>query len=254
MRGYVDVALLGGFPEVVLQGSARLRRVWLDSSIEQLLTRDAALVDTDRDPRRLRRYLRALAANTAGVVGHKTVYDAAGISHATAQAYDGLLDLLMVTEQLPAWAASRLDRLARTPKRYLTDPSLLVPLLNVDARAVLRDGDLLGRLIDTFVVAQLRPEAAVADVPASLAHLRTQNGRQEIDLVAERADGRLVAMEIKAAAAVNVADARYLAWLRDRRGDDFVAGIVFHTGPHGYRLAERIWALPIAAIWSRSSG
>jgi predicted AAA+ superfamily ATPase len=251
LRGYVDAALTGGFPEAVLLSSPRLRRAWLDGYVDQVLTRDAALLGAERDPRRLRRYLEALAANTAGVVGHKTVYDAAGINHGTARAYDGLLDLLMVTEQIPAFTTNRLDRLIRQPKRYLTDPSLLVPLLHIDSRAVLRDGDLLGRLIDTFVVAQLRAEAVVAETPTALNHLRTQNGRHEIDLVAQSPDGRIIAIEIKAAANVNAADARHLSWLRERHPDAFTCGVVFHTGPYTFALGDQIWALPISTIWSR---
>jgi hypothetical protein len=49
---------------------------------------------------------------------------------------------------------------------------------------------------------------------------------------------------------VTTGDARYLAWLRDELGDRFVAGAVFHTGPHAFPLGDRITALPISAIWA----
>jgi uncharacterized protein len=249
LAGYVERALLGGFPEVVLQSKDELRRRWLAGYIDQLLTRDAPLVGEHRDPRRLRRYLQSLAANTAGVVEHKTVYDAAGISRMSALAYDGLLDLLMVTEQVPAWSTNRLKRLARTAKRFVVDPSLLIPLQGVDRQGVLRDGDLLGRLLETFVLAQLRPELEVSHVAPTLFHLRDERGRREIDLIAEAPDGRLVAIEVKATSAPGQSDARHLLWLRDAVPDHFVAGIVLHTGPRPFALAERIYAIPIAAIW-----
>jgi len=31
-----------------------------------------------------------------------------------------------------------------------------------------------------------------------------------------------------------------------------VRGIVFHTGPQPFELGERIWALPICALWSKA--
>ncbi len=118
-------------------------------------------------------------------------------------------------------------------------------LLGADARAVLRNGDLLGRLIDTFVLSQLRPEAECSEIAPRLHHLRLDTGRREVDLIAESADGRIVAIEIKASAAPKLADAVHLAWLRDQLGKQFISGIVLHTGPRNYRLDERIMAMSI---------
>jgi uncharacterized protein len=38
--------------------------------------------------------------------------------------------------------------------------------------------------------------------------------------------------------------------MRDRLGDRFVRGIVFHTGPSAFQLSDRISALPICTLWS----
>lgn len=81
-----------------------------------------------------------------------------------------------------------------------------------------------------------------------LYHLRDREGA-EIDIVAESTDGRIVAMEVKSAPAATAGDGRSLAWLRDRTGDAFTAGIVFHTGPRPYRLGDRLHAIPISHIW-----
>jgi uncharacterized protein len=249
LAGYVDLALGGGFPEAVFASSDSGRRHWLEGYVDQLVSRDASETGTERDPRRLRRYLQAIASNTAGVVDHKTLYDAAGITRASGLAYDGLLDLLMVTQQLPAWSGNRLLRLTRMPKRFVADPALLSALLGVNRLAVLRDGDLLGRLIETFVFAQLRPEQEASEVRPSLWHLRDANGRHEVDLIAEAPDGRVVGIEIKATSAPDRASARHLLWLREQLGDRFVAGVVFHTGPRAFDLIEGIHALPIASLW-----
>jgi hypothetical protein len=80
-------------------------------------------------------------------------------------------------------------------------------------------------------------------------HLRTEQGRHEADLLIELAGGRVLAFEIKAAAAPTPDDARHLAWLRDALGDDFVSGVVLHTGPRVYALGERLTAIPIACLW-----
>jgi uncharacterized protein len=241
----------GGYPSVALQPSAALRRRWLGGYVDQLIMRDAALADDARDPVKLRRYLTALASNTAGVVDHKTLYDAAGVARVTASKYDSLLDLLFVSERIPAWHENRLNRLTRGPKRYLVDAASMGPLLGVDSRSVLRIGDLLGRVIDTFVLSQLRPELEVATYPPRLYHLRRDDRSREVDLIAEAPDGRIVAIEVKASSAPARADARHLAWLRDELGSTFAAGIVFHTGPRPFILGESIHALPISCLWGR---
>jgi hypothetical protein len=47
-------------------------------------------------------------------------------------------------------------------KRYITDSSRLAAALRTDGPAVMRDGELLGRLIETFVLAQIRPEVEMS--------------------------------------------------------------------------------------------
>lgn len=250
LRGYVDLALRGMYPAVALATSSSLRRRWLEAYIDQILGRDAALVNEHRDPVRLRRYLQAIAANTAGVVEHKTLFDAAGITRVTATAYDTLLEMLFVTERVPAWHSNRLNRLTRSPKRYVTDAALLGPLLGADTRAILRNGDLLGRIVDTFALSQLRVEADSSASPPRLYHLRLDTGRRDVDVIAEAPDGRVVAIEVKASAAPKPGDAVHLVWLREQLGRQFVAGIVLHSGPRAYKLADQILALPIATLWS----
>jgi predicted AAA+ superfamily ATPase len=251
LLNYVELALRGTFPDVARRRNERARQVWWDSCVHQLVTRDASLADEQRDPAKLRRYLTALAANNAGVVEHKTLYDAAGINRRTAEAYDALLELLFALDRVPAWHNNRLNRMTRADKRYLVDPAMAGSMLGLDLRSVLRNGDILGRLLDGFILSQLRPEANIATSRPRLHHLRLDGGTREVDLLAEARNGQVVAMECKATAAPSQRDAVHLAWLRDRLGDQFAAGVVFHTGPRVVQLGDRLHALPIASIWDR---
>lgn len=250
LRGYVELALRGGFPEAALRLDGQPRQAWLESYIEDLLTHDVeAVEEARRDPKRLRRYFEAYALASAGAADRKTIYDAAEVNKATAVAYDGLLESLLVAEAVPAWRTNRLKRLVQQPKRYLVDAALIAAALRADVAGVMRDGNLLGRVIETFVAAQLRPELATSASRPRLHHLRTAQGRHEVDLICELAEGRLIGIEVKAGAAPTAADARHLAWLRDEMGERFARGVVLHTGPRPYRLGERIDAVPICALW-----
>jgi predicted AAA+ superfamily ATPase len=250
LNGYISLALRGGFPESMLAASEQLRRQWLRAYVAQLITRDVEMVESGRDPVRLRRYLQVLCLNTAGVVDAKTLYDSAGVNRKTALAYDKLLGNLLVVDQVPAWWTNRLKRLVQTAKRYVIDPGVVGAVLRLDISGVRRDGDLLGRLLDTYVMAQLRAEATICKAEPSLYHLRSEQGRHEVDIVVEYADGGIFGLEVKANSGPSFNDAKHLQWLRDELGDRFIGGAVLHSGPRIYPLTERIVAAPICALWA----
>lgn len=253
LRGYLELALTGGFPQPALLLTGERRRAWYESYLRDLLTRDVEHLEQPRtrrrDPQRMRRYFEAYALNSAGLPGHRTIYDAAQVTRVTAMQYDELLADLFAVDEIPAWQSNRLKRLVQSPKRYVVEPALLAAALRLDVDGVLRDGSLLGRVLETFVAAQLRPDVTLSSCAPRLHHLRIAQGRREIDLIAELGGDRLVGIEVKADAAPDREAARHLEWLRDEIGDRFVGGVVFHTGPRSYRIGERVVAAPISAIW-----
>lgn len=253
LLGYLDLALASGFPMPALRLTGRPRVAWLESYIDDLLSHDLKQLDRSggrgRDVQRLKRYFEAYALVSAGVVDHKTIYDAAGINRVTGETYDELFADLLIVERIPAWTSSRLKRLTRTPKRYLVDAALVAAAAKLDKEGLIRNGRLLGSVIDTFVTAQLRPELDVTDPRPTLFHLRTKGGDQEADLLAEVSGRQIIAFEIKADSGPGKSDAKHLSWLRNELGDDFLVGVVFHTGPRLYELADRVIAAPISTIW-----
>ena len=157
---------------------------------------------------------------------------------------------MFVLDLVPAWFSNRIKRLVKAPKRYLVDPALVAAVLGLGREAILYGPDMLGRLLDTFVAAQLRAELAASRVGPRLYHLREEQGRREVDLLIETTAGQIVGIEVKAAATVSSPDARHLAWLRDEIGDRFVAGIVLHAGPSVFPLGDRLAAAPLSSLWS----
>ena len=154
LREYVEAIVRSGFPEPALRLTGEAQQRWLESYVDQLLTRDANEVATGRDPARLRRFFESYAVNTAGIVEEKSLYDAAGINRKTAIAYERLLANLLVVESVPAWTSNRLKRLVLSPKRYVVDPALVAAVLRLDVDGILRHGDLLGRMLDTFAMSR----------------------------------------------------------------------------------------------------
>ena len=234
---------------MVAHRSADGRNTWLDSYLDQMLTRDTGILDARRNVQKMRRYFSALALSTAGIPLDKTLIDAADVNAKTGAAYESLFADMFVAEQIPAWTSNRLARLIRAPKRYIVDPALAVAASSLTAAGILNDPDLLGRTLDTFAMAQLRVEVALSPKRRRLHHLRTKEGRQEIDVIVELDDGKVLGIEFKASAAVTRRDAVHLEWLRDNLGERFRFGAVVHTGPDVFMLGDRIIAVPLCAMW-----
>jgi predicted AAA+ superfamily ATPase len=92
----------------------------------------------------------------------------------------------------------------------------------------------------------------VSESRPRLYHVRQEQGRFEVDALGIEGGGQVVGMEVKASAVPTGSDARHLVGLRDRLGDTFLTGILFHTGPRAFPLAERVTAVPISALWATS--
>lgn len=246
---YVELAVRGGFPEAV-STRATTRRRWFNGYVEQLVHRDVLDLASVRAPARMAALFRTIGLSTAGVPTLATLTEAAAIDTRTVKTYLDLLEELRVIERVEPWLSNKLKRLTKAPKYYVTDSGLATYLTGADDRRIMNDPSLRGRLIDTFVAAQLRPLVALDESGMTMHHLRSRDGEHEIDIVLEAADGRTVGIEIKAAAVVDARDARHLAWFRDLRGPEFARGIVLHTGTSTFSLGDQLWAMPIASMWS----
>lgn len=69
-----------------------------------------------------------------------------------------------------------------------------------------------------------------------------------MDLIVERADGRVVAIEVKLARDVDDRDTRHLRWLAERIGDELLDAIVVSTGDEAYRRPDGVGVVPAALL------
>ena len=80
----------------------------------------------------------------------------------------------------------------------------------------------------------------------SVGHLRTRGGRHEIDLIVERDDQRVIAVEVKLSPMIKDEDVAHLKWLKGELGGDLVDSVIVTTGAHAYRRADGIAVVPAA--------
>lgn len=270
LSGATDVRLAAYAAEIVRSGLPGLRdlegralRAQLDGYIDRIVSREFEEIGHRvRAPATLRRWMTAYAAATATTASFETIRDAATggegekPAKTTTGPYRDALERLFVLDPLPAWAPTRnpLSRLVAAPKHHLADPAFAARLVGADTVALLgspgpvgpRGGLLLGALFESLVTLSVRVYAQAAE--ARVGHLRTRAGEREVDLIVERADGRVLAIEVKLAAAVGDGDVAALRWLRGRIGDDLLDAIVVTTGADAYRRADGIGVVPAALL------
>lgn len=273
LTGETDVTATDYAREIIASGFPGLRslrgralRAQLDGYIERTVDRDFEDLGgrTVRNPVALRRWLAALAGAVSSTASYEAIRDAANAGHAnkptkvTMLHWVDTLERLWLSEPVPAWSPSgnELARLAQRPKHQLVDPAIAARLRGADEDALLsgaaagplgpRGATLFGALFESLVTLGVRVFAQAAE--ARVGHFRTRNGDREIDLVVERADGRIVAIEVKLAQAVTDADVRHLAWLQNRLGPQVLDAIVVTTGRHAVRRSDGIGVVPAALL------
>jgi predicted AAA+ superfamily ATPase len=263
LEDYVGEIIASGFPGL-RSLSGRALRGQLDGYLARIVDRDfEELGHRVRDPATLRRWLTAYAAASSTAASFEKIRDGATAGYgdkpakSTTIPYRDVLERLWILDPVEAWSPSRnrLSRLSSPPKHQLADPALAARLLGVDAEALLegqaagpvpRDGTLLGALFESLVTLSVRTYAQTAEV--AVKHLRTAGGQQEVDLIAERADGRVVAIEVKLARDIGDDDTRHLHWLAERIGDELLDAVIVTTGPEAYRRPDGIAVVPAALL------
>lgn len=99
-----------------------------------------------------------------------------------------------------------------------------------------------------FSLVALGVRVAADAAGARVRHLRTAEGKREVDLIVVRDDQRIVAIEVKLSQTVGDDDVRHLRWLADRIGDDLLDAVVVTTGGEAYRRADGIAVVPAGAL------
>ena len=258
---YADEIVRSGFPGIRPHPD-RVRRGLLDGYIDQVLNHDIhQFGHAFRDDASLRRWMTAYAAAMSTAASFEKIRDAASAgetdkpARTTTIPYRSALEGLRLIEEVPAWlpTLNRLRRLASAPVHQLADPALAARLLGVGTEALMAgaegwegDGTLLGALFESLMTLSVRVYAQACE--ARVHHLRTQGGEHEVDLIVERADGAIVALEVKLKAVIGDKDVRHLRWLAGQTGPRMLDAAVLSTGQQAYRRQDGIGVIPAVLL------
>ncbi len=247
--GLVDAVLSGGYPEALTRKSWGRRQDWYLDYIDAVVQRDvrdiAAVDQLDRMPR----LLRVLAEHSGQLINHTGIGAAIGLNHVTTQRYTAIFEQLYLIRTLPPWHSNALKRLTKTPKLHFLDAGLLGALRGMTPERVARDRGIFGPILESFVVSELMKLAGWSGERLSFSQYRDKD-QNEVDVVIEDRQGRIIGVEVKAAASVNAADFRGLKRLKEATGDKFEMGLVLYDHDRAVPFGDRLWAAPISCLFA----
>lgn len=235
----------GGFPEAVTRDGDR-REQWFASYLDTVVQREVRDVSNVAGLMDLPRLLSMLAARASGTVNYSELGRDLRLPQTTLKRYVALLELTFLVKTIPAWYRNTGQRLVKSPKLAIVDSGLMLHQLGahdgIPAAAV-------GPLVENFVAMELVKQADLAPRRPGVLHFRTSAG-VEVDALLERRDGRVAGVEVKASASVTQQDLRGLRALESKLGDDFLCGVVLYAGADARQLTQKLWALPLSALWA----
>ncbi len=104
-------------------------------------------------------------------------------------------------------------------------------------------------MLESFVYNELRKQAGWLDEFVTFHHYRDKD-KVEVDMVVEDAAGDCYGVEVKAAASLRPSDLTGLRRLRRIAGNRFKLGVLLYDGDHTTSFGDRLFAVPIGALWS----
>ena len=246
--------LTGGYPEIQ-EKKSRSRQIWFKSYIEGRLFKDFESLYAARGD-----YLSKLSALTpylAGLSGNLLKYASIsndlGLDDKLVKTYIEILELMFITKRLPAYAKNTAKRsVIGMPKLQFVDTGLACHLLGLRKEGQLLNSQFYGGLVENFIFMEICKHMTWAEEEARLFHFRDKR-KNEVDIVLEKDDSKIIGIEVKASASVNVHDFRGLSKLAAYTGNKFEHGILFYCGNEVLPFEQAgmpFYAIPLSILLS----
>lgn len=241
--------LAGGFPDAVTRHNPRRRAAWFDSYVQSILQRDVRDLANIEQLTEIPNLLQLLATRSATLLNFAELSRSCALPQSTLKRYFTLLEMLFLVVRLPSWERNAGKRLVKAPKVFLPDAGLLCHFMGETPDSLAAKAGLPGRVVETFVLAELLKHVAFSAQRLSLWHYRTQT-HIEVDFILENRMGQIAGIEVKASTTVDGKDFKGLRHLQETEPDTFMRGFVLYAGRDMVPFGEKLWAVPLSMWWA----
>lgn len=228
----------GGFPRAYMAKDDEASRVWRRQFIRTVVERDLPQLGMAVPAPAIHRFWAMLAHFHGQVWNAADPARSLGVNESTVRRYLDWLTQAYLVRQLQPWFANLGKRQVKAPKIYVRDTGLLHELLGIADPAALARHPRSGASWEGFALDQVlriaRPDEA---------YFWATHAGAELDLLMFK-DGRRVGVEFKRADAPTLTPSMRIA-MHDLVLD---ALYVVYPGQRRYALAERVQAVPLAAL------
>lgn len=247
----------GGWPRAVTltdeDDSLEMAYDYLSTIAEQ----DISRVDgVSRNPQYARLIMREYARLSASQASQSTIIKDLrsrdiDLSKDTVNGYLASLRRLYVIQELSAWAPSlhAKSRIAKTPTRHFSDPSIAAASLGASPRSLLMDLSTMGLLYESLCVRDLRVYAQA--LKGEVFHYHDESGL-EADAVLQLRDGRYALLEMKLGASLVDEGSENLLRLSEKINETVMGKPAFLAvvtpGGFAYRRDDGVYVLPISCM------
>lgn len=244
----VKRVLTGGYPEMLNRKDRQRQNAWFNSYLTTILQRDVRDISSIEKLSELPKLLNIFASRAGTLLNFAELSRSSAIPQTTLKRYTTLLEAIFIIYLLPAWSGNLSKRLIKTPKLYLNDTGILSHLIGFEEEKTFTVPNSWGRLLENFVLMELLKQTTWSKYNLKLYHYRTSSG-QEIDILIERSDSKIIAIEVKATSKITVADFKNIKAFEEENKTKFSKGIIFYKGNEPIPFAKNLFALPLNALW-----
>ncbi len=239
--------LLGGYPSIQ-NIDEESQEAWMRSYLNLILQRDIKDLAQIEKVTELPNLLKILAHRASGLLNVAEVSRDSKMVTKTLHRYIALLETIFLISLQPAWSNNIALRFIKSPKLYLVDSGLLAYLLDMNLERALKDTVQMGKIVENFVVSELKKQITWSKTRPQIYHFRTLGG-EEVDIVLENRMGNIVGIEVKSNERVTVDDFKGLSYLKEKAGKAFLRGIVLYPGSQTIPFGNDLFVVPIHTLW-----
>jgi len=243
----------GGYPEIQDKGN-RARQIWYKSYLYGRLFKDFESIYAAKGDyhTRLELLIPYLAGLNGNLLKYASVANDLGQNDKVVKSYVEALEWMFIVKRIHPYIKNRARRQTiGMAKIHMIDTGLACHLLGLKKKEQLLTSAYYGGMLENFVVMECFKHLAWSEETMDIYHYRDKR-KNEVDIVLEQEDNRLIGIEVKASSTIRNRDFKGLQKFAEVTRNQFKCGLVLYTGSRLLPFGDGsnpYYAVPLSMLW-----